>query len=96
MTIFVVCDQGCFIFGTISIASWNRRPDAAPDLRARNTGAALRYDQDLPVIADASSEVGCWRSSAELRGRSAIPSFFETKESSGVQNRSEKNRIVVF
>ena len=27
---------------------------------------------------------------------SAIPSFFETKESSGVQNRSEKNRIVVF
>jgi hypothetical protein len=27
---------------------------------------------------------------------SAIPSFFETKESGGVQNRSEKNRIVVF
>jgi hypothetical protein len=33
---------------------------------------------------------------AELIETSAIPSFFETKESGGVQNRSEKNRIVVF
>jgi hypothetical protein len=34
--------------------------------------------------------------SREIIDTSAIPSFFETKESSRVQNRSEKNRIVVF
>jgi hypothetical protein len=53
-------------------------------------------DCDLsPFIIDSGLESPTGRL-ADVSRPSAIPPFFETKESGGVQNRSEKNRIVVF